>query len=78
MNIASVMQHDCRIHANADVAPGAALCGGVSIGEGAFIGAGSIVKEGVRIGSSATIGFGDVVIHDVSDGQTVVGHRRGG
>jgi UDP-perosamine 4-acetyltransferase len=73
VNTAAVIEHDCRIHANAHVAPGAVLCGGVTIGEGAFIGAGSVVKEGVSIGSSATVGLGAVVIHDVSDGQTVVG-----
>ena len=73
VNTAAVIEHDCRIHANAHVAPAAVLCGGVTVGEGTFIGAGSVVKEGVSIGSGVTIGMGAVVIHDVSDGQTFVG-----
>lgn len=73
VNTAAVIEHDCRIYSNAHVAPGAVLCGGVTVGEGSFVGAGSVVKEGVSIGSGATIGLGSVVIHDVADGQTVVG-----
>lgn len=73
VNTAAVIDHDCRIHAKSHVAPSAVLCGAVTVGEGAFIGARSVVKEGVRIGANATVGLGAVVIHDVDDGQTVVG-----
>jgi len=73
VNTATVVEHDCRIGANAHVAPGAVLCGGVTVGEGAFIGAGSVIKEGVTIGSHATVGLGAVVISHVPEGQTVVG-----
>ena len=73
VNTAAVIEHDCQIQAYTHVAPGAVLCGGVTLGEGTFIGAGSVVKEGVTIGSRATVGLGAVVIRDVADGQTVVG-----
>lgn len=73
VNTAAVIEHDCRIHAHTHVASGAVLCGGVTVGDGAFIGAGSVVKEGVTIGSRATVGLGAVVIRDVADGQVVVG-----
>lgn len=73
VNTAAVIEHDCRIQAHTHVAPGAILCGGVTLGEGTFIGAGSVVKEGVTIGSRVTVGLGAVVIRDVADGQTVVG-----
>lgn len=73
VNTAAVVDHDCRIHPYTHVAPGAVLCGGVTVGEGSFIGAGSVVKEGVTLGSHVTVGLGAVVINDVSDGQTVVG-----
>ena len=73
INTAAVIEHDCRIHPHTHVAPGAVLCGGVTVGVGAHIGAGTVVKEGVTIGSRATIGLGSVVLRDVADGQTVVG-----
>lgn len=73
VNTAAVIEHDCRIQAHTHVAPGAILCGGVTLGEGTFIGAGSVIKEGVTIGTRATVGLGAVVIRDVADGQTVVG-----
>ncbi len=73
VNTAALIEHDCQIQAYTHVAPGAVVCGGVTVGEGTFIGAGSLIKEGVTIGSRATVGLGAVVISDVADGQTVVG-----
>ena len=73
VNTAAVIEHDCLIHSYTHVAPGAVLCGGVTVGEGTHVGAGSVIMEGVTIGSHATVGLGAVVIRDVADGQTVVG-----
>jgi acetyltransferase-like isoleucine patch superfamily enzyme len=46
---------------------------GVTVGEGAWLGAGVKVLDGVRIGDRAVIGAGAVVRADVPDGATAVG-----
>lgn len=46
---------------------------GVSVGEGAWLGAGVKVLDGVAIGARAVIGAGAVVRADVPDGATAVG-----
>jgi acetyltransferase-like isoleucine patch superfamily enzyme len=48
-------------------------CGGIVIGDEAWLGVGVIVLDGVRIGSGAVIGAGSVVVHDVPDGAVAVG-----
>ena len=73
VNTASVIEHDCRIDARVHIAPGAVLCGGVTVGEGALIGAGARIREGVTVGCHAVVGLGAVVVDDVGAGQTVTG-----
>lgn len=46
---------------------------GVSVGEGAWLGAGVKVLDGVTIGARAIVGAGAVVRADVPDGATAVG-----
>lgn len=48
--------------------------GGVTIGDGAWIGAGAIILPGVTIGAGAVVGAGSVVTSDVAPGTTVVGN----
>ena len=47
--------------------------GGISIGDGAWLGFGVIVLDGVRIGKGAVVGAGSVVMHDVPDGAVAFG-----
>jgi sugar O-acyltransferase (sialic acid O-acetyltransferase NeuD family) len=67
INTAATVDHDCLIHCGVHIAPGCHLCGSVTIGEGAFLGAGTIVTPGVTIGEHAVIGAGSVVVKDVPD-----------
>lgn len=46
---------------------------GVTIGEGAWLGAGAKILDGVRIGARAVVGAGAVVRQDVPDGAVAVG-----
>lgn len=47
---------------------------GVIVRKGASIGANATILPGVEIGENAVVGAGSVVVHDVPDGQTVVGN----
>ena len=68
VNTRASVDHDCIVHDHAFLAPGAVLCGQVTIGEGAFVGAGAIVLPGVTVGSGAVVDAGEVVTRDVPDG----------
>lgn len=70
----AVVNHGCKLGAFSTIASGATLCGEVTVGEGAFIGArASVIHGGITIGAGATVGIGATVLHDVPDGMTVVG-----
>lgn len=75
-NTRCVIEHECLIGAYSHIAPGAILCGNVSIGEQTFVGAGSVIKQGIKIGNQVTIGAGTVVIRDIPDGTKVVGNPQ--
>lgn len=73
INTACSVDHDCVVGDSVQVAPGAILCGVVSVGARTFVGAGATVIPGVTIGEDVIIGAGAVVIADVPDRVTVVG-----
>ena len=73
VNTGATVDHDCVIGDFVHIAPGVNLAGTVVVGDGTMIGIGASVVPGVRIGAGATVGAGAVVLHDVPDGQTVVG-----
>jgi acetyltransferase-like isoleucine patch superfamily enzyme len=68
-----VVDHECSLGAGVHVAPGATLCGCVTVEEDAMIGAGATVLPRLRIGRGAVVGAGAVVIHDVPGGAVVTG-----
>lgn len=74
LNTRASVDHDNDIGDCTHVAPGAVVCGFVSIGRETWIGAGAIVRDHLSIGNHAMIGAGAVVLKDVADGQTVYGH----
>ena len=67
------IDHECFIGDYSHIAPGAILCGNVTIGNNCFIGAGSTIKQGIRIGNNVLIGAGSVVINDIPDNTRVAG-----
>lgn len=73
INTAAVVEHDAVVKDGVHMAPRALLSGGAVVGEDTMIGMGSCVLQGRSVGKHCIIGAGSVVIHDVNDGETVVG-----
>lgn len=73
VNNAACVDHECFLGIGVHIAPGAVLCGCVTVGNYAFVGAGAVVLPRIRIGDGATVGAGATVTRDVSPGDTVVG-----
>ena len=67
------LDHDCVIGADAHLAPGVTLSGGVKVGDGVHIGTAATVIQGIEIGRNSIIGAGSVVLRDVGEGVTVFG-----
>jgi UDP-3-O-[3-hydroxymyristoyl] glucosamine N-acyltransferase len=61
INTGASLDHDCIIHKHAFVAPRAILCGGVEVGEGAFLGAGCIIFPNVKIKPFSLVPAGEIV-----------------
>jgi acetyltransferase EpsM len=74
VNTGAIVEHDCVLEDFVHISPNATLCGNVSVGEGAQVGAGAVVIPEIKIGKWAVIGAGSVIIKDVPDGATVVGN----
>lgn len=73
VNTKASIDHDCTIEDFVHIAPGATLCGGVTIGEGTLIGAGATVLPHVHIGKNVRVGAGAVVTSSLPDNVTSVG-----
>jgi UDP-perosamine 4-acetyltransferase len=57
------------------VAPGAVLCGGVEVGDFAFLAASCTLHSNVRIGERALVASGAVVSRSLEAGGTYLPHR---
>lgn len=68
------VDHECLLGEGVHIAPGAVLCGCVTVGNFAFIGAGAVVLPRLKIGNEAIVGAGAIVTRDVAPGSTVVGN----
>lgn len=73
INTNASVDHDCRLGRHIHVAPGATLCGNVTVGDEAFIGAGATIIQGKTIGARSIVGAGAVVVEDVLPDVTIVG-----
>ena len=73
VNTGSCIDHDCIIDDFAHIAPKCGLAGGVSIGEGSFIGIGSSIVPNRAIGKWSIVGAGSVVIKDIPGYSTSYG-----
>ena len=68
-----IVEHDCVVEDLANLAPGAVLCGWVTVQRGAYVYAGATVIPGRTIGAGAVVAAGAVVIEDVPAGAAVAG-----
>lgn len=73
VNTGAIVEHDCIIENHVHIAPGACLCGGVRVGEGALVGARATVLRGVTIGKEGIVGAGSVVTRNVAPLSVAVG-----
>lgn len=74
VTISGEVSHDNKIADFVTLSGGAALCGHVTVGEAAFLGAKSIVAPGIKIGKEAFVCIGSVVIRNVRDNTKVIGN----
>lgn len=74
INTNASVDHDCILHNFAQVAPGATVCGNVTIGECSYVGAGAVIKQGIHIGNHVMIGAGAVVLKNIPDNCMVFGN----
>jgi sugar O-acyltransferase (sialic acid O-acetyltransferase NeuD family) len=70
----ALIEHDCKIDANVEIAPHAALAGGTHVCSRAFIGINATVLPGRTVGEGALVGAGAVVTRDVPSGVVVAGN----
>jgi sugar O-acyltransferase (sialic acid O-acetyltransferase NeuD family) len=74
LNTRSVVDHDSKVGDFSHLAPGAVLCGYVTVGSETLIGAGTVVRDHLEVGSRVVIGAGSVIVKPVAAGQTVYGN----
>jgi UDP-3-O-[3-hydroxymyristoyl] glucosamine N-acyltransferase len=65
--------HNCHIKRGAFVIATSILCGGVVVGERAWVAPNASILEQITIGDDATVGLAATVIRDVEPGAVVVG-----
>lgn len=75
LNTGCIIEHECQLSDYVHIAPGAVLCGNVSVGDDSFIGANSVVRQNVEIGERIVIGAGSVVTSDVKESGVWVGNK---
>jgi sugar O-acyltransferase (sialic acid O-acetyltransferase NeuD family) len=66
--------HECVLGDGVHLAPGATLCGCVSLGNNVMIGAGAVVLPRIAIGENTVVGAGAVVTRDLPAGVVAVGN----
>jgi sugar O-acyltransferase (sialic acid O-acetyltransferase NeuD family) len=73
VNTHASIDHECSIGIAASIAPGAILCGKVTIGDNSWIGANATVRENVNISSNVIIGMGAVVTKNIISSGIYIG-----
>lgn len=75
LNSGCIIEHECKLSDYVHIAPGAVLCGNVSVGKDSFVGASSVVRQSINIGEKITVGAGSVVISDIKESGIWVGNK---
>ncbi|MGA9587102.1 MAG: acetyltransferase [Terracidiphilus sp.] len=73
VNTNSTIEHDSVVADWVHVAPGATICGNVTIGQFSMIGAGATVIEGIEIVAGCIVGAGTTVVHSLTEAGVYVG-----
>lgn len=66
--------HDAHVGDGCQIAPGAVICGCVTIGENVKIGANATIRPHIVVGDGARIGMGAVVTKDIPAGEVWAGN----
>jgi sugar O-acyltransferase (sialic acid O-acetyltransferase NeuD family) len=74
VNHRASLDHECIVGDGVHLAPGATVCGCVTLGDNVMVGAGAVLLPRLRIGENSVIGAGAVVTRDVPAGSVVVGN----
>lgn len=74
VNTKASVDHDCHVADGVHIAPGATLCGEVSVGCCSFVAAGAVILPRITIGSNVIIGAGSIVTRNVPDNVVVYGN----
>jgi sugar O-acyltransferase (sialic acid O-acetyltransferase NeuD family) len=74
VNHRASVDHECVIGHGVHMAPGATLCGCVTVSDGAMVGAGAVILPRLTIGADAIIGAGAVVTRNIPPGSVVTGN----
>lgn len=70
----ALIEHDCTVEENVEIAPRAVLAGGVIVGSNSFIGISSTILPRLSVGEDAVVGAGAIVTRDVASHTIVVGN----
>jgi sugar O-acyltransferase (sialic acid O-acetyltransferase NeuD family) len=73
INTKASVDHENVFEDGVEIAPGATLCGLVSVGANSWIAAGATVLPRIKIGRNCIVGAGSLVNKNVPDQTTVVG-----
>jgi UDP-perosamine 4-acetyltransferase len=73
VNTNSTVEHDVVLAEWVHVAPGATICGGVTVGRFSMVGAGATIIEGIKIAGGCIVGAGATVVSDLTEPGTYVG-----
>ncbi|HET6461651.1 MAG TPA: acetyltransferase [Syntrophales bacterium] len=73
INTNASIDHECTLSDGVEISPSATLCGLVTLGINAWIGAGATILPRIQIGDDSIVGAGAVVTKDIPAGVIVVG-----
>ena len=73
VNRGATVSHDCSIGSYSTLGPLSNALGGVTIGEGVFVGGGAVFNPGVTVGDGVVVGSNAAVVRDIGADAVVAG-----